>query len=81
MAVMLIACTNLAAGSVSAFETRRAEFVVRAAIGASVVRLRRQLALEACLLALGGALGGLVIARMPVKPGGCLDHFRPPFRL
>ncbi len=75
MAVLLIACTNLAALYVSAFETRRAEFVVRAAIGASVVRLVRQLALEACLLALGGALGGLVIARMTLT---AIPGFLPP---
>jgi putative ABC transport system permease protein len=63
MAVLLIACTNVAALFVSAFESRRAEFAVRAAIGASVARMVRQLAIEASLLAIGGAIGGLVIAR------------------
>ena len=64
LAVLLIACTNLAALYMSAFESRRAEFAVRAAIGADVVRLVRQLALEACILATAGAIGGLVLARM-----------------
>ena len=47
LAVLLIACTNLAGLYVSAFESRRGELAVRAAIGAGVARLVRQLALEA----------------------------------
>ena len=64
LAVLLIACTNLAALYLSAFESRRGELAVRAAIGASVARLVRQLTLEAWLLASAGALGGILIARV-----------------
>jgi putative ABC transport system permease protein len=64
LCVLLIACANLAALHVSAFEARRAEFSMRAAIGASVPRLVRQLAMEALLLALMGSAAGVAIARM-----------------
>jgi putative ABC transport system permease protein len=64
IAVLLIACTNLAAFYVSAFEARRAEFAVRVAIGAGATRLIRQLALEAWLVSSAGAAGGLAIARV-----------------
>jgi predicted permease len=64
LAVLLIACTNLAALYVSAYESRRIELAVRAAIGAGVGRLVRQLALEASLFASAGAIGGLAIARV-----------------
>jgi predicted permease len=64
LAVLLMACTNLAALYVSAYESRRIELAVRAAIGAGVGRLVRQLALEASLFASAGAIGGLAIARV-----------------
>lgn len=58
LAVLLIACANLAALYVSAYQSRRNEFAVRAAIGAGAWRLVAQMAVEAWLLAaLGGALG------------------------
>jgi predicted permease len=63
LAVLLIACTNLAALYVSAFESRRGELAVRAAIGAGVGRLVRQLAVEAGLISSAGALAGIAIAR------------------
>jgi predicted permease len=64
LAVLLIACTNLAALYVSAFESRRGELAVRAAIGAGVARLVRQLTLEVLLFASAGAMGGILIARI-----------------
>ena len=64
LAVLLIACTNLAALYVSAFESRRGELAVRAAIGAGVARLVRQLALEALPVASAGAVGGILISRI-----------------
>jgi putative ABC transport system permease protein len=63
LAVLLIACANLAALYVSAFERRRGELALRAAIGAGVPRLIRQLAFEALLLAGGGAMLAIVMAR------------------
>jgi predicted permease len=63
LAVLLIACANLAALYVSAFELRRGELAMRAAIGAGILRLVRQLALEALLLASLGAGAGLLVAR------------------
>ena len=63
LAVLLIACANLAALYVSAFESRRAEFGTRAAIGAGLWRLIRQLAAEGLLLSLCGGALGMLIAR------------------
>ena len=62
LAVLAIACANLAALYLSAFESRRAEMAVRAAIGAGLPRLVRQLALETLLLTAGGAVAGVAIA-------------------
>ena len=66
LAVLLVACTNLAALYVSAYESRRVELAVRAAIGAGVGRLVRQLALEAAVFAAAGAAGGIAIARVAI---------------
>jgi predicted permease len=64
LALLLIACTNLAALYVSAFEARRAELAMRAALGAGVIRISRQLAVEAMVLAAAGAAGGMALARV-----------------
>lgn len=63
LALLLIACANLAALYVSAFEVRRGELALRAAIGAGLWRLVRQLAVEALVVTTGGAVAGLLIAR------------------
>src|SRR6185436_12770133 len=58
LAVLLVACTNLAALQGSAIESRRAELSMRAALGAGRGRLARQFATEAAILAdAGGCLG------------------------
>lgn len=62
LAVLLIACTNLAALFISGFESRRGEMSVRIAIGATASRLAMQLALEALFLASAGALAGTALA-------------------
>ena len=71
LALLLIACANLAALYVSAFEARRAELAVRAAIGAGVIRIARQLGIEAMVLAPIGAAGGMALASVAfcVVPG------------
>jgi putative ABC transport system permease protein len=57
LAVLLVACTNLAALQGSSVEARRAELSVRAALGAGRARLARQFATEAVILVMcGGAL-------------------------
>lgn len=63
LAVLLIACANLAALYVSSFESRRGELALRAAIGAGTWRLARQLTLEALLLAAAGGVAGTLLAR------------------
>ncbi len=59
LAVLLIACANLAALQVTALEARQGELSVRAAIGAGLGRLALQLATESLVIASAGGLSGL----------------------
>jgi predicted permease len=61
IAVLLIACLNLATVLLARAAARRNEFAVRLALGASTGRLVRQLVAEGVVLSVSGALVGAVL--------------------
>lgn len=62
LAVLLIACANVANLQLSRMAARRKELAVRAALGAGIRRLAKLVVVEGILLAMIGALAGLALS-------------------
>lgn len=65
--LLVVACTNVSNLLVARTASRRAEFAIQLAIGATAGRLRRQMFAETLVVCIAGAAVGVVVASAAVK--------------
>ncbi|MCA1671128.1 MAG: FtsX-like permease family protein [Actinobacteria bacterium] len=68
LGLLLLACLHVGGLALSSVVARGGEFAIRAALGASRVRLARQLVLETLVVAGAGTILGIGVAWLAVKP-------------
>jgi len=65
--LLLVSCANVASLLLARAGSRRTEFAVRGALGASPARIVRQLLVEGLALSIGGAAGGLIVTWWTIR--------------